>query len=120
MDFSDIMKQAKEMQAKMQEIQGRIANMKVIGESGGGLVKVVMNGRHDLLKVFVDPSVLNGEEENSKDNKKMLEELIAGAVNDANKKIEDQSKGEMQDLAQDLKLPPGFEDQIGDDKGEGA
>ncbi|MEL0049127.1 MAG: YbaB/EbfC family nucleoid-associated protein, partial [Gammaproteobacteria bacterium] len=74
-DFGDMMKQAQRLQAQMQETQAEIAKMQVQGESGAGLVKVTMNGRHEVSRVEIDPSIL-GEE------KTVLEDLLAAACND--------------------------------------
>ena len=80
-----LMKQAQEMQANMQKAQEELANTQFTGQSGGGLVTVVMNGRHDVTKVSIDDSLLN-------DDKDMLEDLVAAAVNDAVRNIEKKSK----------------------------
>ena len=99
--LGNLMKQAQEMQAKMQKAQEELANMEVTGESGAGLVKVVMTGRHDVRRVDIDPSLMS-------DDKEMLEDLIAAAVNDAVRKIEQSSKDNMADMTSGLNLPPGF------------
>ena len=99
--LGNLMKQAQEMQAKMQKAQEELANMEVTGESGAGLVKVVMTGRHDVRRVDIDPSLMG-------DDKEMLEDLIAAAVNDAVRKIEQSSKDNMADMTSGLNLPPGF------------
>ena len=83
-----LMKQAQEMQANMQKAQEEIANTQFTGQSGGGLATVVMNGRHDVTKVSIDDSLLS-------DDKDMLEDLIAAAVNDAVRNIEKKSKETM-------------------------
>jgi len=74
--------------------------MEVTGQSGGGMISVVMTGRHDLRHVNIDDSVM--------DDKEMLEDLIAAAVNDAVRQIEQKSKGTMSDMKDGLNLPPGF------------
>jgi len=95
-----LMKQAQQMQEDMQKAQAEIANMEVTGQSGGGMVSVVMTGRHDLRRVNIDDSLM--------DDKEMLEDLMAAAVNDAVRQIEQQSKGKMSGMADGLNLPPGF------------
>ncbi len=99
--LGDLMKKAQEMQKKMQEIQKQIADMEVIGQSGGGLVKIIMTGQHFARKVSIDPSLL-------KEDKGMLEDLIAAAINDATGKIEKGTREKMGLLA-GIKLPEGFE-----------
>ena len=99
--LGNLMKQAQEMQAKMQKAQEELANMEVTGESGAGLVKVVMTGRHDVRRVSIDDSLVG-------DDKEMLEDLIAAAVNDAVRKIEQTSQSNMADMTSGLNLPPGF------------
>jgi len=86
------------MQEKMQKAQQAVADMEVEGQSGGGLVKVVMTGRHELRKVDIDSSLMT-------DDKEMLEDLVAAAVNDASQKIESKSKDMMMQLPPGMKLP---------------
>ena len=85
--LAGLMKKAQEMQKNMEKAQEEIANLEVEGESGAGMVKVVMTGKHDLKKVTIDDAVM--------DDKEMLEDLIAAAVNDANRKVEEQSHSKM-------------------------
>ena len=101
MDINDLMKQAQQMQGKMAEMQEQAANSEVIGESGAGMVKVVMTGRHDVRKVTLDPSLMQ-------EDKEFLEDLLAAAVNDAVRKVEAQSKDVMSKMACGLNLPAGF------------
>jgi len=98
--IGNLMKQAQQMQEKMQKAQEEIANLEVTGNSGGGLVSVVMTGRHDLKRVTIDDSVM--------DDKEMLEDLVAAAVNDAVRQIEAQSQDQFSGLGAGLNLPPGF------------
>jgi len=98
--LNDLMKKAQEMQKKMQEIQKQIAEMEVVGQSGGGLVKVTMTGQHYAKRVSIDPSVL-------KEEKSILEDLIAAAINDAADKIEKGTREKMTALT-GIKLPDGF------------
>jgi len=95
-----LMKQAQKMQEDMQKAQAEIADMTVNGESGGGMVKVIMTGRHDIKKISIDDAVM--------DDREMLEDLIAAAVNDATRKVEAQSKDKMSGMTDGLNLPPGF------------
>ncbi len=99
--LGNIMQQAQKMQEDMQKAQEEIANMEVAGEAGGGLVSVVMTGRHDLKRVHIDDSLLQ-------DDKEMLEDLVAAAVNDAVRKIETESKDRMSSMTSGLSLPPGM------------
>ena len=96
-----LMKKAQQMQEDMQKAQEEIAKMEVEGQSGGGMVKVLMNGRHELRKVTLDDSLMG-------DDKEMLEDLVAAAVNDAVRKIEQESSGKMSGLTDGLNLPGGM------------
>lgn len=98
--LGNIMKQAQKMQENMQQAQQELANMEVQGESGGGMIKVTMTGRHDLKQVNIDDAVM--------DDKEMLEDLIAAAVNDAVRKIEASSQERMAGMTSGINLPPGF------------
>ncbi len=99
--ITDLMQQAQKMQAEMQKMQEELANAEVQGESGAGLVTVVMNGRHDVKRVSIDDSVLQ-------EDKEVLEDLLAAAVNDAVRKIEAHSRESMSGLAAGMNLPAGF------------
>ncbi|NVJ50778.1 MAG: YbaB/EbfC family nucleoid-associated protein [Gammaproteobacteria bacterium] len=96
-----MMKQAQQLQEKMQQMQEEVANMEIVGESGAGMVKVTMTGRHDVKRVEIDPSLLQ-------DDKEILEDLIAAAVNDANRRVESETQSRMSSVTQGLPLPPGF------------
>lgn len=98
--LGDLMKKAQEMQKKMQEIQKQIAEMEVTGQSGGGLVKIIVTGQHFARRVTLDPSLL-------KEEKSVLEDLIAAAINDATGKIEKGTREKMSALA-GIRLPDGF------------
>lgn len=100
-DMGDLMKQAQKIQEQVQKAQEELANAEVTGESGAGMVKVVMNGRHDVKKVSIDPSVMSEEKE-------LLEDLLAAAVNDAVRRIEQTNKDRMSGLASGMGVPPGF------------
>ena len=99
--MGNLMKQAQEMQEKMQRIQEEAAQSEVYGEAGAGMVKVTMNGRHDVSQVSIDPSVME-------EDKELLEDLLAAAVNDAVRKVETNSKARMEEATAELNLPPGF------------
>jgi len=96
-----LMKQAQEMQEKMQQAQAQQAKAEVEGQSGAGLVKVIVNGQHDVKKVSIDDSLMN-------EDKELLEDLLAAAVNDANRKIEEKNKDAMSQMGAGMDLPPGF------------
>lgn len=101
MNINHLMKQAQQIQANMQKAQEEIGNMEVTGQSGGGLVLVVMNGRHDVKRVTIDPTLMS-------DDKEMLEDLVAAAVNDAVRQIEKTSKERMDGLSAGFNLPAGM------------
>ncbi|MEY8263680.1 MAG: YbaB/EbfC family nucleoid-associated protein, partial [Bermanella sp.] len=93
-----LMKQAQKMQEKMQKVQEELANAVTEGESGGGLVKVVMTGRHDVKSVSLDDSLME-------EDKEIIEDLLAAAVNDAVRKIEATSTDKMGSMTQGMGLP---------------
>ncbi len=99
--ISDLMQQAQKMQADLQKAQEDLAQAEVTGESGAGLVKVVMTGRHDVKRVSIDDSVLG-------EDKEVLEDLLAAAVNDAVRKVEAHNRDAMSGLAAGMNLPAGF------------
>lgn len=99
--LGNLMKQAQQMQADMQKAQEEIANMQIEGQSGAGLVKVTMNGQHELLRVNIDDSLMG-------DDKDMLEDLVAAAVNDASQKLAAATKDRMGSLTAGMELPPGM------------
>ena len=100
-NIGNLMKQAQKMQADMQKAQEELANMEVEGQSGGGMVKILMNGRHEVRRVSIDESLM-------KDDKDMLEDLMAAAVNDAVRRIEQTSSEKMSGLTAGLNLPGGL------------
>lgn len=100
-DLNEIMKQAKQMQEQFQKAQQDLANLVIEGESGAGLVKVSMNGRHDVTKVNLSDALLSEEKE-------VVEDLVAAAFNDAVRKLEEKSKESLGGMAAGLKLPEGF------------
>jgi nucleoid-associated protein EbfC len=96
-----LMKQAQQMQENMKKMQDQLATVEVEGQSGAGLVKVVMTCKHDVKRVTIDPSLLT-------DDKDMLEDLIAAAVNDAVRKVESTTAEKMSGFTSGLNLPPGM------------
>ncbi|AHN26196.1 nucleoid-associated protein, YbaB/EbfC family [Gilliamella apicola] len=100
--LGNLMKQAQQMQAKMQQAQEEIAKLEVTGESGAGLVKVTINGSHNCKRVEIDPSLV------TEDDKEMLEDLIAAAYNDATRRLDDAQKERMAQVTGGMQLPPGF------------
>ena len=100
-NINNLMKQAQAMQANMQKAQAEIATIEVIGESGGGMVKITMTGKHEVKRVQIEPSVIGEDRE-------MLEDLIAAATNDAVHKIEAKVQEKMSSLTAGLQLPPGM------------
>ena len=99
--LGQLMKQAQKMQENLQKTQEEIARMEVTGESGGGMVKVVMTGRHEVRRVTIDPSLMG-------DDKEMLEDLIAAAMNDAVRKVEAETQSRMAGVTAGMPMPPGF------------
>ena len=99
--LGNLMKQAQQMQENMQKAQEEIASLEVTGESGGGMVKVTMTGRHEARRVEIDPSLLS-------DDKEMLEDLVAAAINDAAHKVEATTQERMSGLTSGINLPPGM------------
>ena len=100
-NFNNMMKQVQAMQANMQKAQAEIASLEVIGEAGGGMVKITMNGRHEVKRVQIEPTV-------SAEDRDMLEDLIAAAANDAVHKVEARVQEKMASLTAGLQLPPGM------------
>ena len=94
------MRQAQKMQADMEKAQAEIAATEVTGEAGGGMVKVVMNGRHDVRKVSIDADLF-------KDDKSMVEDLVAAAMNDANRRVGLMSRDKLSSFTAGMNLPPG-------------
>jgi DNA-binding YbaB/EbfC family protein len=99
--ISELMQQAQKMQTDMQKAQEALANVELTGEAGAGLVSVVMTGRYDVKRVSVDDAVLT-------EDKEVLEDLLAAAVNDAVRKVEANNREAMSGLASGLNLPAGF------------
>jgi len=99
--LAGLMKQAQAMQDNVKKAQEEIAAMEVEGAAGGGLVKVVMTGRHDVKRVHIDSTLVT-------EDKEVLEDLVAAAVNDAVRKVEAASQAKMAGMTAGLPLPPGF------------
>ena len=99
--MGDLMKQAQQMQERVQKLQEEISKAEVTGKSGAGLVKITMTGRYDVRKVNVDSSLLG-------EAKDVLEDLIAAAMNDAVRRVEKNQKDKMSELTAGIPLPPGF------------
>lgn len=99
--LGNLMKQAQKMQEDMARAQEELASMEVTGQSGGGLVSVVMTGKHEVRRVSIDPSLLE-------DDRDMLEDLVAAAINDAVHRVEETTRERMASLTSGMSLPPGF------------
>lgn len=93
-DLGDLLGQAQQMQAHMQQLQSEITKTEVVGESGAGLVRLTMNGAHEVLKVRIDPSLVRQDDE-----RELVEELIAAAANDAVRRVEDAQREKMSEMA---------------------
>lgn len=100
--LGNLMKQAQEMQANLQKAQEEIAQVEVTGEAGGGMVSVTMTGRHEARRVNIDPALF-GE-----GDREMIEDLVAAAVNDAARKVEQATQEKMAGVAGGMNLPPGM------------
>jgi len=98
--IAGLMKQAQQMQTNMAKAQEELALMEVEGQAGAGAVKIIMTGKHDVKRVSIDPSVM--------DDKEMLEDLIAAALNDANRRVETTTQEKMGGFTSGMQLPPGF------------
>jgi nucleoid-associated protein EbfC len=98
--MGNLMKQAQQLQADLKKAQEELATLEVTGEAGAGMVKVQMTGRHDIKRVTIDPSLLQ-------EDKEMLEDLLAAAVNDANRRVEEATKDKLSGMG--MGLPPGFQ-----------
>ena len=99
--LGNLMRQAQQMQETMQQAQAELADLEVTGESGAGMVKVVLNGRHEAKSITIEPKLLG-------EDKQMLEDLVAAAINDAVHKLAARSKEKYAGLMSGLNLPPGM------------
>lgn len=100
--LGNLMQQAQKMQEDLKRAQEELELMQVLGESGGGLVKIVMTGKKEARKVTIDPSLVG-------EDKDMLEDLVAAAINDAIHKVERMKKEKMAEITAGLPIPPGFQ-----------
>ncbi len=101
-NLGNIMKQVQDMQTRMSEMQEKLGEIEIVGNAGGGMVQATLNGKSELKRVKIDPSLLNPSEA------EVLEDLIVAAVNDARGKVEKYAQDEMGKLTGGLPLPPGF------------
>lgn len=99
--LGNLMKQAQQMQEKMQKMQAELANIEVVGQSGAGMVKVTMTCKYDVKRVAIDPSLVG-------EDKDMLEDLVAAAFNDAARRVESTVQEKMGGMAAGMGLPPGM------------
>lgn len=99
--LNDLLKQAQMLQEKVQDAQQEMARSEVQGESGGGLVRVVMSGRHDVRRIHIEPSLMSEDRE-------VLEDLIAAAVNDAVRRVEELQRTSLSGATGGITLPDGF------------
>ena len=100
-NIGNMMKQAQALQANMQKVQAEIAQLEITGESGGGMVRITINGRHEARRVQIEPAAFG-------DDREMLEDLLAAAFNDAVHKLEAASQARMASVMGGLQLPPGM------------
>ncbi len=98
--IAGLMQQAQKMQQEMQKAQEELARLEVTGQSGGGMVEVVMNGKHAVRNVKIDPTLT--------DDLEMLEDLMTAAINDAVNKVAETAQEQMAEMTQGLQLPPGM------------
>jgi len=97
--LGNMMKQVQQMQAKMEEMQAELEKAEVEATAGGGMVKVVANGKHDILSITIDPEVVD------KDDVEMLQDLIVAAVNQAHQKVQELQSEQMSNITGGLKIP---------------
>jgi DNA-binding YbaB/EbfC family protein len=100
--IGNLMKQAQQMQENLQKAQEEIAQVEVDGESGGGMVRETMTGRHEERRVTIDPSLFDDGD------REMIEDLVAAAINDAARKVEQATQEKMAGVAGGMNLPPGM------------
>ena len=101
-NISQIMKQAKAMQEKMNELQQKVEKEEIEGSSGGGLIKLTLNGKYVATKISIDPSLMKESETD------ILEDLIVAAINDATKKIAENMNNQLGSISGGIDLPPGM------------
>ena len=102
--LAGLMKQAQQMQENMQKMQAQLGSVEVEGQAGAGMVKVTMNCQYGVRRVVIDDSLLK----DSRDDKEMLEDLIAAAMNDAVRRVESTRQEKMSGMTAGMPLPPGF------------
>lgn len=100
-NMNQFVRQAQALQANLQKAQAEIATLEVTGESGGGMIKVTMTGRHEVKRVQIEPSIIGEDRE-------MLEDLIAAAINDAVHRVESATQAKMSSVMGGMNLPPGM------------
>lgn len=100
--LAGIMQQAQKMQDNFKKAQEELANIEVQGESGGGLITIIMTGKREVRKVTIDPSLLG-------DDRDMLEDLVAAAINDAVHKVSKMKQEKMANVTAGMPIPPGFQ-----------
>lgn len=99
--LGNMLKQAQKMQEDLQKAQEQLAREELTGESGGGMVRVTMTGRHEVKRVEIDPALLE-------DDKEMLEDLVAAAINDAVARVTEKAQQNMSELTAGMPIPPGL------------
>ena len=99
--IGNLMRQAQQMQANLEKAQAELAALEVTGEAGGGMVKVLMNGKHEVRRVTIDPGVAG-------DDRELLEDLVTAAINDAVHKVETTTQQKFAGMMGGMQLPPGF------------
>lgn len=99
--MGNIMKQAQQMQEKMQKAQEELQSIEVVGEAGAGMIKVTMTCNHNVRRVEIDPSLMD-------DDKEMIEDLVAAATNDAVRRVQTTSQEKMAGITGGMQMPPGF------------
>jgi DNA-binding YbaB/EbfC family protein len=99
--LGQLMRQAQQAQEAMKRMQAELAQAEIVGESGGGMVKITLNGKHEARRVEIAPEALQ-------ESKDFLEDLVAAAINDATQKLERNAQDKMSKVAGGLNLPPGF------------
>jgi DNA-binding YbaB/EbfC family protein len=100
-DLGGMLRKAQQVQENIQKAQAEIERLEVVGESGAGMVKVTLNGKHEAKRVWIEPKLLG-------EDKDMLEDLIMAAINDAARKISTQAQEKMAGLTAGFNLPPGM------------
>lgn len=102
-NFAKMMKQAQDMQGRMQDMQNSLTDIEVTGSAGGGMVEVTLNGKNEAKRVHIDPSLV-GEADAA-----MLEDLVVAAINDARGKVDTVAQEKMKELTGGIELPPGMQ-----------